>query len=361
MEQFTSVIERKTSEQIFERVTEHSREFDKETAETRLYSPEETRKAWQVREWKIGDTTIQAIGVSHVSETFLEFREEIEKVIEESDVVVNEFAPEAIGLYDRSSADRLRGIRSRFNENYDLEQLRQAYIKYERPWNLGLFHHEIELLAAKYGKDMATADLQLSKDPEAFLQDSYLYAYGAEQIAEQTVLLKKMGLHAGVMTLGIVGLGELIEALRKPMSRRQVLKLGLIAGAAVITGAASQNLETPPRIAEKKSMEMQDKSGYPTPDDYIGMLRDPKLAESLRQLAKAGYKKIALIYGANHLKLVEKYLDNPEMGTRELATSEEMIDRSNPDVLRVYRLLEGENSSEKFVASEKKIWKRVPI
>jgi len=52
---------------------------------------------WQTREWKIGDTIIQAIGVNHVPETFLEFRQEIEQAIQESDVVVNEFAPEALG------------------------------------------------------------------------------------------------------------------------------------------------------------------------------------------------------------------------------------------------------------------------
>lgn len=360
MEQFSGVTENRVEsreKEVFEKIAEHSRRFDKETTETRTYPPEEIREAWQTREWKIGDTTIQAIGASHVPETFLEFRQEIEKAIQESDVVVNEFAPEALGLYDKSSADRLRGIKSKFNENYNLEQLRQAYMKYERPWNLGLFHHEVELLTAKYGKDMATADLTFSKEPEALLQDGYLYAYGAEQTAEQTALLKKVGLYTGAAALGIAGSSRFIGELQKPMSRRKFLKLGLMAGAAAIAGVTPKITETPPQTAVKKSMEMQGKSD----DEQLVMLRDPKLAEALQQLSKAGYKKIAFIYGTGHLKRVEEYLNAPEKGARELATSKEVIERNNPDAFRVYRLSEGDNSSEKFVASEKKVWKRIAL
>lgn len=357
IEQFTGSKAESREKDVFERVAEHSRKFDKEIIETRTYLSKEIREAWQTREWKIGDTIIQAIGVSHVPETFLEFRQEIEKAIQESDIVVNEFAPEALGLYYKTSSDRLGGIKSKFNGNYSLEQLRQAYMKYERSWNLGLFHHEVELLAAKHGKDMATADLTFSKDPEALLQDGYLYAYGAEQTAERAALLKKAGLYTGAATLGIAGLSGLISELKKPMSRRKFLKLGLMAGAATITGVTPKTTETPPQTAVKKSMETQGKSD----DEQLLMLRDPKLAETLQQLSKAGYKKIAFIYGTGHLKRVEEYLNTPEKAKRELVTGKEVIDRNNPDAFRIYRLSEGENSSEKFVASEKKTWKRITI
>ena len=55
---------------------------------------------------------------------------------------------------------------------------------------MGIFQHEIELLAAKYDKDMALADLAWSKDPEDLLQGEYLYDYWAKQAAENKALLK---------------------------------------------------------------------------------------------------------------------------------------------------------------------------
>jgi hypothetical protein len=230
-------------------------------------------------------------------------------------------------------------------------------MKYERPWNLGLFHHEVELLAAKHGKDMATADLTFSKDPEALLQDGYLYAYGAEQTAEQTALLKKAGLYTGAAAIGVAGLSSFIGELKKPMSGRKFLKLGLMAGAAAIAGVTPKITETPPQTAVKKSMETQGKSD----DEQLVMLRDPKIAEALQQLSKSGYKKIAFIYGTGHLKRVEEYLSMPEKGASELAAGKEVIERNNPDAFRVYRFSEGDNPSEKFVASEKKVWKRIPL
>lgn len=58
---------------------------------------------------------------------------------------------------------------------------------------------------------------------------------------------------------------------------------------------------------------------------------------------------------------MEEYLSTPKKGASELATSQEVIERNNPDAFRVYRLSEGENSSDKFVVSEKKVWKRIPL
>lgn len=360
MEKFPNTAEKKSEnkdEDIFEKITDHSRGFDKQISETRTCSSEKIREAWQVREWKIGDTAIKAIGVAHIPETFLEFRQEIEKAIQESDVVVNEFAPEALGFYDKTSATRLRSIRSKFNDNYNLEQLRQAYLKYEKQYNIGLFHHEIELLAAKYGKDMAIADLTMSKNAEAQLQGSYLYAYGAEQIKENEAELKKLGLYTGAAALGAAGLNSFLKELKNEttlMSRRKFLKLGIMAGAAAALGGLAPKItEAPPQTALKKQMEKEEGSE----DEQMEKLRDPKLADALRQLARSGYKKIAFIYGSGHLKRVEEYLDNPEKGKKELTANRELIERNNPDAFRVYRLSPGNNQSEKFVASEKQVWK----
>ena len=357
MEQFIGVAKsaaESLGKDVFEKVSEHSIKFDKEITETRVYSKEEVRERWQTREWKIGDTIIQAIGVSHVPETFLEFRQEIEQAIQESDVVVNEFAPEALGFYDKTSADRLRGIESKFRKGYNLEQLRQKFNEYERQSNMGIFQHEIELLAAKYDKDMALADLAWSKDPEDLLQGEYLYDYWAKQAAENKALLKKAGLYTSAAVLGIVGL---VDFVNKPqsMSRRKFLNLGLMAGAAAIAGVTPKITETLPQSAFEESMKIKDDQ------NELVRLRDAKLAEVLQQLSKAGYKKIVFIYGKGHLEPVEKYLGTPEKGASELAASKHVIERNNPDAFRLYRQSYGNNHSERFVASEKKVWKRIPL
>lgn len=344
-----------SEEDIFKRVEEHSRKFDKEIADTRIYPSSEIKKVWQIKEWKIGDAKIKAIGVSHVPETFLEYRQEIEQAIKESDIVVNEFAPEALGFYDKESAQRLKKIKSLFNENYNLEQVRQVYCKYERFWNKGVFHHEIELLAAKYGKDMAVVDLA-SRDPEKEFQDYFLYTRKAEQIAEQIATLKKIGLYGGAAGLGVAGLLRFLEDFQKPMSRRKFLSLGLVGGSAIIAGITSKITEVPPNTSIQKSAEgLNDVF-----DSYkIEMLRDPKLADALECLVRIGYKNIVFIYGSKHINRVEEYLNNPEKRAKKLAIGKEIIQKYNPDSFRVYRLVDGENHSEKFVASKNKVWKRI--
>ena len=68
-------------EEITKRVEENSRKLDKETAGNRFYLPEEIKKWWKRKKWKIKNCKIEAIGVCHVPETFLEYREEIETAI----------------------------------------------------------------------------------------------------------------------------------------------------------------------------------------------------------------------------------------------------------------------------------------
>ncbi len=362
MEKFpnnTEIKLRNEDRDIFERITNHSREFDKQISETRACSPEEVREAWQVKEWRIGDTTIKAIGVLHIPETFLEFRQEIEKAIQESDVVVNEFAPEALGFYDKTAAPRLQSIKSRFNENYNLEQLRQEYLKKERYFNIGLFHHEIELLAVKYDKNMALADLIWSKNVEEQLQDSYLYAYEAEQTSKIIAKLKKAGIYAGATFMGVMSLGNFLENFfRKSepkMSRRNFLKLGLMASASTaLASIGPKMISTPPQTTLKNEKEGIVQSGY---DYELAMLRDPILADSLQQLAKLDYKKIAFIYGTAHLKIVEEYLNNLEMASKQITANKDVIERNNSNVFRIYQLSPGNNTSEKFVASKEKVWK----
>ncbi|NTW45874.1 MAG: TraB/GumN family protein [Candidatus Moranbacteria bacterium] len=331
---------------FFGRIEEHSRAFDRETADTRKRSRDEIREHWRETEWKIGDTTVHAIGVMHVPETFLEYRKEIENAIKESDIVVNEFAPEALGLYDKESVPHLQRTASLFNEHYNLEQLRQIYLKNEREWNTGMFHHEIELLTAKYDKDMALMDLNMTKDCEDLLQGSSLYAHAAEQSDENAATLKKLGLYAGAAA-SVAG-----AVAQKPMSRRKFLRLALLGTGATIAGITPKLTETPPQTAIKKEMSMEDKR--------VGMvLRDLQIADSLQRLAGLGYKNITFIYGVGHLSGVGKHLHNPEEFRNMLDEKKEQLHACNSDAFRIYRLADGENTSEKFVASDKKVWKRI--
>jgi len=345
-------------DEIFERISKHSVLFDREILETRMYTPEQVKEAWIIKEWKIGDATVRAIGVKHVPETFLEFRKQIEGVIAESDVIMNEFAPEALGFYDESAAPRLKETKSAYNDHYNLEQLREAYLKYERQWNIGVFHHEIELLVAKYGKEMALADLTMSKNVDAALQGEYIFAYGAEEIAEQSADMKREGLYAASIAAGIAGAASFVRALHKPMTRRQFLKLGLVAGAAAVIASTPLLTETAPRTALKKEEKFEERKEEPD-ERQMEHLRDPYLAESLWRLAAAGYKNIAFIYGREHLVPVEHYLKNPEESTHELVGAKKLIERENPDAYRVYRLKDGENHSERFTASPHKVWDRL--
>lgn len=345
----------KAERTVFDRVNELSRAFDRETAGTRRkeVSPQEVKEAWQTREWRIGDTVVRALGVSHVQETFLEFRPQIDEAIAKSDVVVNEFAPEAQGLYDQKRAASLRDKTSRFNEKYTLEQVRQAYIQSERSSNLGAFHHEVEMVTAKYGKDMAVADLMFAKDAEEFLQFSHSHTKQAEEIDARKDGLKRAGALAGALAVGMGGVGVAVsDPDKRLLSRRKLLGMAAAAAGMAAAGTLPSLIETPPSVAKQFQNELE----Y-IPDGV--RMRDAKLAESLQKLAQAGYKNIAFIYGTEHLEGVEGYLADPVKLQRDLARFKGAMEQMNPDPFRVYRLAPGENNSEKPVAAPGKVWQRV--
>ena len=369
-----------TQATIATRVTEHSREMDEELAK-QLPNWEGglkmERDAFQVREWVIGDTTIRAIGVAHVPETFLFARQEIETAISGADIVVNEFAPEALGFYSRAEGVRLSSRRSPIDGRFTLEQLRQLYLEKEQMWNMGLFHHEVELLAAKYGVDMAVIDLK-DLDVEDALRDPLdmgevasselpesinVQARNAREGQAEKVRAEKGALYTlGTILLGI-GVPPIVQNLRSQdkMPRRDFLKiLGLAAGGAALgsLGFSLREPKQPPAVpgrphspheAEAKEKEI----------DKLEVLRNPILADSLRRLAEDGYKRVVFIYGARHLPHVEHYLMQPRECLRELQDNRDFIHRYNPDHFKVFRYKEGHNDSERFVASREYSWKRV--
>jgi len=356
----------KISKEIFEKITKHSQEFDKEIAENSLFSKEEIEKNWRMEKWQIGETEIKAVGLMHVPETFLYKREEIEKIIQESDIVVSEFTPEALGMYDKTQDKHLKNIKSRFNEHYDLAELRKTYLKHERAINIGIFHHEIELLAAKHGKDLACFDLQWSKKPEEILQDYFFYTWAAEQLKETRARAQRIGLYGGAIGLGLGGLTSLLKELKlnKPISRRTFLKMALIGGAGLIAGITPEITKTPPKKALETSLKETEKTlkkDKVSEETLFETLRDVQAAESLSKLSKLGYKKIALVYGIKHLTPTKDYLYDLETRKNILSNpkNQQLIKKYNPDSFKIFRLSPGKNHSEKFVASKDLVWKRI--
>lgn len=335
-----------------ERVTANSVNFDKETSASRMYSGEEVSEHWEVRTWNIGDTEVTAIGVMHVPETFLEFRAEIETVIENSDVVVNEFAPEALGFYDDSKAQEFSDIDSKFNDNYTLEELRQKFLAHERSWNLGTFHHEIELLAAKFNKDMVVMDMLHSREVQDALQHSDIYA---EAKSKSDIHMEGVIDNALYTAAGMAALYAFLSDYEKPMTRRGFLKkLGVTGVSAALAGAA---------IMETTSAS-HDKSDSITLEEFNNdikkdLLRDLMLADGLTRLADQGYKKVAFIYGAQHLQAVEENLGKLQYMDIEGMRAE--IAKVNSDSYKIFRQSTGDNPTtpKRFVASDRKVWKRI--
>ncbi|MCH7730874.1 twin-arginine translocation signal domain-containing protein, partial [Patescibacteria group bacterium] len=108
-----------------------------------------------------------------------------------------------------------------------------------RYMGIGSFHHEVELLTAKHNKDLACADLQFTKKPEDFFQDSFSFQYAAERARERVAVLKRLGLYTTAAYVGLKGLSGLFSKQKKPISRRGFLKdvglttVGLSVGAAI--------------------------------------------------------------------------------------------------------------------------------
>lgn len=338
--------------EIFQRVAEHSKKFDQHIEQTRIYPRQEIINAWQTREWQIGDTQIQAIGLSHVPETFLEYRSEIEKSIQESDIVFTEFAPEALGFYDKSSSQQFSQTPAKHNSHYSVEDLRQVYLKYERSFNIGIFHHEIELLAAKYSKPMAIADLRFSMPAEKLLQETHFYYDQLKEIHKDKDKLTEYGLYTCAFVLGASGLNDLLQSKEKITRRDFMVKAGKILAGSTLAGFT-------PLIMEKKHKHKQTKYSSNPDSQKLKKLVDPILSDSLYRLSELGYKKICFIYGTMHLDPIEKINDNPEQNQEFISRHYDAIKKNNPNYFKIFKLDNGENYSDQFTASDNKVWKQI--
>jgi hypothetical protein len=341
------------SAEIIERVTEHSREWDRKIAKsTPEVDIQRAEQAFVAQTWRIGNSEIRAIGVEHLPETFLVARKEIERAIGEADIVVNEFAPEALGFYQDSQIDE----------------------EVERRLGMGSFHHEIELLAASHGKDMAAIDLTHGKsygEPEVSATDMASVPFPSQHDSVEYKHMLRSGLKEGgqalaaaiLATWGLAPFLHWVSNGERKMSRRDFIKgLGLTAASVAIGHSALSNFSrdrgkpiapaaAPPNFTDPSSVEKK--------DEQIEYLRDPIIADSLRRLSRDGYRKVVLIYGANHLPKVKRYLDEPQECEEELSSYKDLIDQYNPDRYKIFRLAPGENHSERFVASRKMVWQRI--
>lgn len=374
-ENFEQRPEEEKKEVIFNRVTQHSQEFDENTKKSyaSLDRVKETmEKYFSIEEWEIGDCKIKTIGVSHTPETFLFFRKEIEEAINEGDLVINEFTPEASGFYNKNLTEELSKKKSKFNTDYSLEDLRREYLRLEGEGKtlggVGPFHHEIELLAAKYGKDMACIDTILNQDVESSLEDTSFYSYYANSIEERKIMLKKAGIVGGGIVLSSLGLMALLKGKGEDQKKENTLEkkdstkitrrkfLG-----AMIAAVGAATVIAGPEVVKKRDT-MKERPTQEEVDVYQALVeyRNVHMAESLEKLIKErGYKKIVFIYGKNHLEPVREYINNPAKREKDSKKYGKEISEKYPDSLRIYRLSEGNNNSEKFVASEEMIWRRI--
>jgi hypothetical protein len=364
-------------EEISNRVTQHSQEFDRITREKqqeRLSRIENAREVshgtYVEQEWVVGDCEVMAIGVSHIPETFLEFRQRIEQAIENSDIVVTEVTPEADGWYSKAVHEELHNTPCQFNRAISLEDVRRDITPYVE--KADGFFHEVELLTAKYGKDLASVDLVSSRDIRDALQSADFYSIVAHDAEDKKAALKRLM----VLGIGVAGATAGAHMVRKSIEQQNgaegqpaVGKLNrrTFLGAAAVAGSIAAGVGGTELVRNKTGEEFMDEFSQQEgnletyfEEMYLQELpaRDAYAAESIAHVAELGYKKITVIYGAGHMKGIKKFLDNPKLRAKTLEQYGSIIEKRSPDSCKIYKLDEGRNDSEEFVASEDMIWYR---
>jgi hypothetical protein len=145
------------------------------------------------------------------------------------------------------------------------------------------------------------------------------------------------------------------------LSRRKFLgAMATLAGVAVATAGPDfiKPNEAPQKDTQSSSADDIGKK--------MNMCRNPQLAKGLTDLANNGrYKKIAFIYGINHVDPVEKCILRPEETTRKFGSPEDQnsmfgkVSKLYPDSVKIFRLTPGQNNSDRFVASKDMAWERI--
>lgn len=190
-------------------------------AADRKVSKLDTWRDWKEVNWPVNEAKVHGVGVAHVPETLLDYRDRLEHAIADAEVVVTEFAPEAAGFYEPVTKLDNHNVADKPVLQDKLDQ----YVRDERNKNIGIFHHDIELLAAKYNKPLVCADVSYSRTPE-----EYFMAADSEQIADLG------GAHTGVLK-GAETVAAAAAVLPKKFSRRSFLRVAVPAAAGLAVAA----------------------------------------------------------------------------------------------------------------------------
>lgn len=264
-----------------------------------------------------GNLEIEMLGVAHIAETLPQHREKIETAIKNSNLLVLEKVAEA--------------------EDVNLARNRSK----NAVSSGGFFFLEVERMARRYGKDLVTADP--------------FYGYGADSDEHEEVMEKRERLVKDVRRLvgsigmsaaaggGVLSLAAMIKASAGDkegthsevsqglnLSRRGFLKLA-VAGAGATLGH---------KIADAASEDEnygKFEFGDPTTDYQLNDYRDVAIAEGLDTLARSftQKKKIALLFGAGHIKGIRYYLENPDIRRAKLVLYKPFREIAEP-MLRAY-------------------------
>lgn len=261
--------------------------------------------------FELNGRIVEFFGVSHSKETLEKHYERLEESIKKAAIIVLEGAPAATGTYSNETVEFLKALAAANGQELSTEAAADIL---QRNEGLGFFH-EMEKLAIKHDKPVATVDpMQSRSGPENYISFPQLRA------KDQQVLAGKLAI-MGVGTLGLIipsilKMGEKKEEgkPRPGMGRRRFLQV--LGGTAAAIAAGSE--------AGAVSRENQSGEQSPKPNPLRTLLydsfdyRDVIIAEGLDRITKELETEgpVVVIYGEGHRDPVRKYAKAP--GERQM-------------------------------------------
>ncbi|MDB4992339.1 MAG: hypothetical protein JWL75_584 [Parcubacteria group bacterium] len=278
------------------------------------------------------------MGVSHIPETFLLRRKELELAIANAGVIVLEGAPELAALYGEPYKDELR---QKFKAEGKSAAEAEAWIKqnFEDP-NFNPFFHELEQLAKKHKKSVITID------PHSGIGRTNYRTLREDGTVDDALTGRSDNVNVGVQgawaaSVALGGYVALSHEREKQssssdepvqMSRRKFLT-GLAAG----VGAAAL---TPTAIANLGDASMLESVSYDVID-----YRNTAVARGIDAYTKKHKVDgpVTLFYGKNHANGLERYLKNPGLRDAKYELYAPLRGVSEPR-LEEYRFEEKDNT-----------------
>lgn len=268
------------------------------------------------REASVQGQSVRLLGVVHVPETLLQYRDRIEHSIANSSALVLEGAPEISGLY---AAAFEQEIEQTFVQKGHTEREAKEWYRTNVLENAGLvFFHEMEQLAKKYGVPVVVADPYSGPDRMKKLV--------TEGLDEETDALR---LRAAKMENGIAlawggsllaGLAFLGQSFHRREQARvrghvnaQLSRRSFLTGSAALAATAAltpttYSIEQETEALPSYNSAITDLAGYGF-DDYRNI-------ETLRAFegfadSHRSQKPVTWIYGDRHVPALERYMRYP--------------------------------------------------